>query len=321
VPVSLPFRFPVIIGPTAGGKSTLAVEVARVMHARHSIVCEIVTADAIQIYRGLDIGSAKPTVSERSGIPHHLIDVAEPTERFSVDEWLKLAQTAITDIKSRGHLPIVVGGTHLYIKAFLEGLFDGPAVNDAIRIELAALDPAARRAELERVDPVAASRIHPNDQRRTIRALEVYRATGKPISEHQSQWDSGNTRSDCVLFGLDWEIPALNQRINLRVKHMIEAGLVQEVRALHESRKFGPQAREGLGYKQILAHFDARCTLEEAIERIKIETRRFGKNQRTWLRRLRTIPGSHWISMPSTSLETSIQLVVEQVLTSSVRAS
>ncbi|MFN7022427.1 MAG: tRNA (adenosine(37)-N6)-dimethylallyltransferase, partial [Phycisphaerales bacterium] len=174
----LPPLTPVIAGPTAGGKSSLAIELALALRDRAQIPAEIVTADAFQLYSGLDIGTAKPTPDERRGIAHHLIDLVpsrpDPahTDRFTVDDWLRLATAKIADLRARGVLPIVVGGTHLYIKALLDGLFDGPQPDPALRTELEAMPPAARRAELERVDPAAASRIHPNDLRRTVRALE-----------------------------------------------------------------------------------------------------------------------------------------------------
>lgn len=285
--------FPVIIGPTAGGKSDLAVDVALALASRGQ-PAEIVTADAFQIYKGMDIGTAKPTTEERRGIPHHLIDIVDPTEAFTVSDWLAAAKAALTDIKSRGKIPIVVGGTHLYIKAFMDGLFEGPDPDPAIRESLRSLAPSARRAELERIDPAAAARIHPNDERRTIRALEVYRQTGRTISEHQSQWDK-TTRSDCTLIGLDWPAESLNPRINSRVKSMMDRGLLEECRGLWNANRLGPQAREALGYKQLIEHLEGRATLEEAVEEIKIETRRFAKNQRTWLRRLRTTPGAVWI--------------------------
>lgn len=312
-------KFPIIVGPTAGGKSALAVAIAHAVAASSptlggsgeggSVNCgvggvegvggaEILTADAIQIYRGLDIGSAKPTLAEREGIPHHLIDLVDPTERFSVDTWLALAERTIADVRARGNLPVVVGGTHLYVKALLDGLFDGPEPDEALRAALTAMDPHERRREFERVDPAAAARIHPNDVRRTVRALEVFRLTGTPLSEHQQQWDQGRTRHDCLLIGLDWEIEGeggINRRINARVKQMIERGLVEEARNLHARGVLGVQAREALGYKQLIEHFEGRCSLDDAIEAIKIETRRFAKNQRTWLRRLRTTPGSMWI--------------------------
>ncbi len=273
---------------------------------------EIVTADAFQVYRGMDIGTAKPTPEERRGIPHHLIDIVEPTERFTVAQWLARAEAAITDIRSRGATPVVVGGTHLYIKALLDGLFEGPEPDGALRAELNAIPQAARRTELGRVDPAAAARIHPNDERRTVRALEVFRQTGRPISEHQRQWgaDSGS-RDDCVLVVLESPTPELNRQINERVRSMLSRGLLDEVRALQESNRLGPQAREALGYKQLLAHLHGECSLDDAIEQIKIETRRFAKNQRTWLRRLRTTPGSVRIDAAAMARDASVALVMD----------
>ncbi len=314
-------RFPVIIGPTAGGKSDLAVSVALALRNTHGIEAEIVTADSIQVYRGLDIGSAKPTPDQRRGIPHHLIDVVEPTESFTVDRWLDLAEAAVADIRARSNMPIVVGGTHLYIKAFLEGLFEGPPADPTLREELGAMDPLARRRLLEEIDPAAAARIHPNDLRRTIRALEVHRLTGRPISEHQRQWDAGRGRTDCVLIGLDWDVAALNRRINARVRDMMARGLLHETRNLFESGRLGPQAAEALGYKQLLAYLRGPQTparLEEAVESIKIETRRFARNQRTWLRRLRATPGSVWIPLNEANageVQKHAQIVLQQAFT------
>ncbi|MBX3388575.1 MAG: tRNA (adenosine(37)-N6)-dimethylallyltransferase MiaA [Phycisphaeraceae bacterium] len=308
---------PVIAGPTAGGKSALALDLAeRIGNA------EIITADAFQIYTGMDIGTAKPTPAERRGIPHHLLDLRDPRDPtpFTVHDWLRAANAAIADIRSRGKHPIVVGGTHLYIKALLDGLFEGPGADTELREKLRAKGLAALREELERVDPDAARRIHANDERRTIRALEVFHLTGKPISAHQTQWDSpapslregvgGREGSDSLspprhpdtstpsfrLIILDWPAELINPRINARVKNMMEAGFLDEVRALHAAGAFAPaanaQAREALGYKQLLAHVEGRMSLEDAIERIKIDTRHFAKTQRTWLKRLRITPGS-----------------------------
>lgn len=306
-------RLPVIVGPTAGGKSSLAVALAhRLATLNHP--AEILSADAYQVYRHMDIGTAKPTIAEREGIPHHLIDIVEPTERFTLSDWLTRAEAQIADCRARNVVPIVVGGTHLYIKSLLEGLFEGPGADESLRAELRALGPGALRAELERIDPHAASRIHPNDERRTIRAIEVYRLTGTPISAHQQQWDqpegSSRVRPDALLIGLDWPTELINPRINARVKDMISRGLVEEVRSLHSSggkpdaSLFGPTAREALGYKQLIAHLDGNATLTDAIEEIKIETRRFAKNQRTWLRRLRSTPRSIWLDA-STGADTN----------------
>ena len=285
----------VIAGPTAGGKSALAVEVALVLRER-GVPAEIVTADAFQVYRGMDIGTAKPAEAERRGVPHRLIDLMEPGDRFTVADWLKRADSAICEVNAAGGVPIVVGGTHLYIKALLEGLFEGPEVPAAVTEAVRAMDPRERRAELERHDPEAAGRIHPNDERRTVRALSVLRHTGVPISEHQRQWDRGaGPRHNARLALLDWQTPEINSRINRRVKQMMAGGLLEETAAL--AGRVGPQAREALGYKQLLAHLAGRCTLEDAVERIKIETRRLAKNQRTWIRRLAVSRGAFVVSM------------------------
>jgi tRNA dimethylallyltransferase len=291
----VPDRFPIICGPTAGGKSALAVALALALR-EHGRPAEVVTADAFQVYRGMDIGTAKPTADERRGVPHHLIDLVEPTDPFTVEQWLSAAEATIDGLRARGVIPIVVGGTHLYVKALLEGLFQGPPPDPALRQRLAALDPATRRAELERADPAAAARIHFNDERRTIRALEVFRQTGRPISDWQKQWDDGPPRTDALLVVLDWPTEAINRRINARVKAMMSAGLLGEVEGLWRADRLGRQAREALGYKQLLGLLEAPrpnpAALEGAVERIKIETRRFAKNQRTWLKRLRTTPGT-----------------------------
>lgn len=307
-------RFPVIVGPTAGGKSALAVAVANEL-AKRGRAAEIVTADSIQIYRGLDIGSAKPTLAERGGVPHHLIDLVEPDgPPFTVVDWIREAERVIADIQTRGAVPIVVGGTHLYVKAFLEGMFEGPGTDEALREQLRAAGLPALREELKLVDPAAAARIHPNDERRTIRALEVFRLTGAPISSRQEQWDKGRPgREDCVLIGLDWPSELINPRINQRVRDMVALGLIDEVRTLHAARRLGPQAREALGYKQIIAHLEGRCSLPDAIEKIKIETRRFGKNQRTWLKRLRTTPGSVWIEAKGTPADRWSGIVLQAI--------
>lgn len=313
-------RFPVIIGPTAGGKSALAVEVCHALNASGRGPAEVVTADSMQVYRGMDIGTAKPTMTERQGIPHHLLDIVEPTDSFSVDQWLKLAEATIADVRARGGIPVVVGGTNLYVKALLEGLFDGPAADAALRAELAAMDPHARRAELERVDPAAAERIHFNDDRRTIRALEVHRLTGTPISSHQKQWEQAGVREDALVIGLEWPTPAINLRINARVKQMVAAGLVEEVQGLLAAGRLGVQAREALGYKQLVGAIETGTAgaIDDAVEQIKIETRRLAKNQRTWLKRFRGIrgasgmPASVWVEMTERDAAEVAQVLVSQ---------
>ncbi|MCC6320759.1 MAG: tRNA (adenosine(37)-N6)-dimethylallyltransferase MiaA [Phycisphaerales bacterium] len=330
----LPPLTPVIAGPTAGGKSALAVELALALRDRRGIPAEIITADAFQVYTGLDIGTAKPTIEDRRGIPHHLIDIvafgtsalrADNPDRanalFTVNHWLQLATAKIADLRTRNTLPIVVGGTHLYIKALLDGLFDGPEPDPALRDQLAAMDPAARRAELERIDPAAAARIHPNDARRAIRAIEVFRLTGKPISAHQTQWDSGSApppRSPFLLTILDWETEPLNHRINARIREMMTRGLLDEVRQLNRAGSFTSQSSEALGYKQLLPIVrgpwpPAPAALDDAVERIKIETRRFAKNQRTWLRRLRTTPSSLVLPCPMASPLEGVEAILRRI--------
>jgi tRNA dimethylallyltransferase len=277
---------------------------------------ELVSADAYQVYRHMDIGTAKPERAELAEFPHHLIDVVEPEKPFTLAQWLAMAEEAIADIKGRGKIPIVVGGTHLYIKSLLDGLFKGPDPDPSIRELLRAMPTPQLRAELERDDPEAAARIHPNDERRTIRALEVFRQTGQTISSLQTQWDAQNPRDPGrFLVVLNWEAGDINSRINARVREMKSEGLIAEVRALHKADRLGPTACEALGYKQLVAHFAGRCTEEEAIEQIKIETRRFAKNQRTWLRRLQSSPGTVGLRPAESTPEIMTQVVIDKLLT------
>ena len=283
--------YPVLVGPTAGGKSALAIELAKRLQG------EIISADAYQIYRELNLGTAKPTAEEQQGIPHHLIDFVDLKDRFTVHDWLKRANPLVNDIQSRDRLPIVVGGTNLYIKSFLDGLFEAPEPSEEIKAQIESMPQPERRQLLAKVDPDAHQRIDGADLRRTRRALEVYLQSGTPISELQKQWEHEKTsRPEAILIGLDWPTELINGRINQRVKAMIDRGLVEEARTIYKSDGFGVQSREAIGYKQLIAHFDGQCTLDEAIERIKIDTRRFAKNQRTWMKRLRIRNGSVWIN-------------------------
>jgi len=296
-----------VLGPTAGGKTRLAIDLAKALDG------ECICADSMQVYRGMDIGTAKPTAAEQAEVPHHLLDLVEPDdERFSVDVWLNLAETAIAEIRARARYPVVVGGTNLYIQALLAGLCDAPAADPVRRAALQALDDAALRARLETADPASAERIHPNDRRRTIRAIEVFEATGRPLSDLQREWIRGPGRSDVRIIGLTWPVEAINRRINARVRTMVAAGLVDEVRGLWAGGRLGRQAREALGYKQVIEHLEGRCDLDEAIEQIKIRTRRFAKQQRTWLRRFRAHPASTWIEVADSGTKD----IADTVLTS-----
>ncbi|MCA9295733.1 MAG: tRNA (adenosine(37)-N6)-dimethylallyltransferase MiaA, partial [Phycisphaerales bacterium] len=265
------------------------------------------------VYRGMDIGTAKPTDDERAGIPHHLIDLVDPADDgFTVDTWLEAENEVIERLRAASTWPIVVGGTNLYIQALLYGLFDGPEPDPALRAELQALPIETLRAELARCDPEAASRIHTNDRRRTVRAVEVFRITGRPISAWQQQWSLDQIRRDIRVIGLDYTPAVINRRINARVRAMIEAGWLEEVRRLLAGPPMGSQARAALGYRELIDHLEGRETLDEAIELIKIRTRRLGKQQRTWLRRFRPLSCSIWISAD----ELDHNDIVSQALTS-----
>jgi tRNA dimethylallyltransferase len=317
----------VVLGPTAGGKSDVAVALARQFRG------EIVSADSMQIYRELDAGTAKPEPELRNAAPHHLIDVVDPTEPFSVADWLEQAEALIPRIQARGNLPIVVGGTNLYLKALLEGMFEGPPADEAFRRSLDRIDSAKLHQRLQGVDPEAAARIHPNDRKRIVRALEVYHQTGQPISRQQRQWsdqvspgqretqqnpaaptqdraqpdrpETPRYRYAPILIGLRWSPEAINRRINARVKRMFHPdddreGLVEETRRLWEAGRLGPQAAEAIGTRQVLEHLAGRRTLEETMERVKIDTRRFAKTQRSWLKRYR---GVHWLDAETLGAE------------------
>ncbi len=286
-------RVTVILGVTASGKSSAAMAVAERSGG------EILSVDSMQVYRRMDIGTAKPTPAERAEVPHHLLDVVEPSEEFSVARYLELADAAMADIHARGRPILAVGGTALYLKALTEGLFEGPPGDEALRSELRARAEAegleALHAKLRQVDPAAGERIHPNDIRRVVRALEVHQLTGRPISDQQQQFGQYRPGFDFTLVGITRGREAENARINARVRQMIDAGLVEETRALlAEDPPPGEQARQALGYAQIIEHLEGRCSLDDAVEQIKIQTRRFAKHQRTWFRRFRDV---HWIEL------------------------
>ena len=281
----------VLLGPTASGKTSLALELADRLPGGG----ELIGADSMQIYRHMSIGTAKPTAEEQARAPHHLIDVADPhVDTFTVHDWIRLAEEAVEAIRARQAHPIVVGGTNLYVRALLEGMIDGPPPDPALRASLEARTSEDLRSELEAVDEEAARRIHPNDRRRTIRALEVFHGTGQSLSEQQVQWSSSviRPRDDARVICLDWPTEALNRRINRRVKMMAEDGFLEEVRTLLERGALGEQAASAVGYGEMTRHLEGACTLEEALERTKIRTRRFAKQQRTWMRRFHAIEGT-----------------------------
>ncbi|UCE59296.1 MAG: tRNA (adenosine(37)-N6)-dimethylallyltransferase MiaA [Phycisphaerales bacterium] len=280
-----------IIGCTGSGKGSLGRELAQRTGS------EIISIDSMKVYRRMDIGTAKPSKEIRAQIPHHLIDMVEPSENFSVAQYVALCEKAIADIHLRGKLILVVGGTPLYIKGLTEGLFEGPSANKEIRARLNAQAAQHGKASLferlRRVDPVAAVRIHPNDIRRIVRALEVFEITGRTISELQTQWDRDRTKYDCVFIGVRREREDQNNRTNERVRRMIDAGLVDEVKSLlAEPKPLSATARKALGYAEIINHLQGRGSLADAVEMIKINTRQLAKAQRTWFKRFRN---AQWI--------------------------
>ena len=278
-----------LLGPTAGGKTAVAVELA----TRLPEGGECIVADSMQVYEGMVIGTAQPTLEEQAGIPHHLCGTVDPGgDPFTVKDWLEAARGAARKIRGRDRRPILVGGTNLYARAYLEGVFEGPPRDDALRASLEAEELSALARRLQAIDPEAASRIHPNDRRRLIRAIEVHATTGRPLSEQQSQWGAViEGRADVRVVVLDWPAEILNRRINARVRAMMEAGFLEEVRRLADEGGLGPQAIEAVGYRELIEHASGGRALESAVERIKIRTRRYGKQQRTWLRRFLAMPG------------------------------
>lgn len=304
-----------LTGATATGKTDVGIALAR------EIGAEIIALDSMTIYRGMDIGTAKPTAKQQAAVPHHLLDIVEPDAEFSVAQYVDLAAKIVAEIRARGHEPLFVGGTPLYLKSLLRGLFDGPPADwhlrEEIEQELEHVGQPALYERLQQVDPVAASHIHPHDKRRLIRALEVYRATGQPISHQQLQFEEGRPADECRVFVLRRRREELHARIESRVEAMNEYGLVDEVRGLcgilplplgegrgegelptsktaspcplpwgEGSITLGRTARQAVGYREALAYLAGQYDHDEMIARIKARTRRFAKRQGTWFRSL-----------------------------------
>jgi tRNA dimethylallyltransferase len=284
----------ILTGPTGSGKSRLALDLAARLGG------EIVAMDSMTLYRGMDVGTAKPTAADRAAVPHHLLDVLDPWQSASVAWWLERASAAVADIESRGKRAILVGGTALYLKAALFGLFDGPPGDGALRARLEAeaeaLGPRALHDRLRAVDPATATRLHPNDVRRVVRALEVFELTGRPISAWQTQW-RGPPAAEAVC--LDLPRDELYRRIDERVLQMMRDGLLDEVRRLRElTPPLSREARQALGYKELLDHLDGRCPLDEAVGQVQARSRNFAKRQLTWFRHL---PGCRMASAELTT--------------------
>jgi len=301
-----------ILGCTACGKAAVGRALARALGG------QILSVDSMKIYRRMDIGTATPSREIQAEIQHYGLDIVEPGEAFSVADYVRCADQARAEIRRAGAIPLAVGGTSLYIKALAEGLFEGPAGDPQLREALAERIQqeglVSLHAELAKVDPASAQRIHPNDEKRILRAIEVFRQTGTPISELQTQWTTGLGQAQGqVLIGLRRERDDLHGRINGRVKKMVQMGLVEEVEALlAETKPLARQAAQAVGYAELIAWFGGgEKSLDKAIERIKINTRRLAKKQRTWHRRWGAV---RWFDIaPDEPPEQTAQRIIAEV--------
>lgn len=277
-----------VVGPTASGKTSLAVSLAQKYHG------EVVSADSMQVYRGMDIATAKPTPEEMGPIPHHLIDFLDPSEEFSVADYAKLAHKTIEEISMRGKQPFLVGGTGLYLDSVLDNIQFAQMKNDP-QLERELLQLAQQEghealfAKLAEVDPETASRLHPNNLGRVIRAIVVYQLTGITMAEHQRRSREGPVKYQSLKIGLNYsDRQILYQRIEQRVDQMLDLGLLDEARQVFDN-KTKKTAAQAIGYKELYNYFEGKISLEEAIDQLKRETRRYAKRQLSWLRRDKNI--------------------------------
>lgn len=282
-------RVLVVVGPTAVGKTELSLQLAQELGA------EIISADSMQVYRGMDIGTAKPSQTDRELVVHHLLDVVDPDQSFNVADYVNLAEAVLADLEVRNVIPLLTGGTGLYVDALLDGfLFPDSSANPDLRAKLQARgeqDPLGLFAELQQVDPESAQKLHPNDLRRVIRALEVYHRTGEPISVLQRKKGQEIRPYEPLYIGLTRIREELYTRINQRVDQMINQGLISEVEALLKTYPEQPTALQALGYKEIVWYLQGQLNLDEAIEILKRDTRRYAKRQLSWFKRNKRI---HW---------------------------
>lgn len=280
-----------LVGPTAIGKTGISIELAKLING------EIVSCDSMQVYKGMDIGTSKPTGILLTAIAHHMIDIIEPSDEFSVARFRKLAVEAIEDILKRGKVPLVVGGSGLYIKVLIDGIFEAPSADRELRARLqeeaGEFGTGVLYKRLEEVDKESASRIHPNDLRRILRALEVYEKAKAPISQLKSNTVGLSDKYEIRIFGLNMERPGLYKKIDERADQMFKEGLADEARGLTE-RELSLTASQALGYKEVFAFLRNECDIEEAKILIKRNTRHYAKRQLTWFRRDKRI---EWIAL------------------------
>lgn len=299
----------VIVGPTASGKTALSIELAK------KIDGEIISSDSMQIYKDMDIGTAKVTKEEAQGIKHYLVDVVSPDQRYTVSDFKKDSEAAIKEILEKGKVPIVVGGTGLYVNSLIYGIeYQDMKIDEEYRNML--IKRAEDPLELEKmwdeantIDPEAMVKISKNDMKRIIRVLEIYKSTGKTKTEQEILSRQKGTEYDFKVFGISMDRERLYERINLRVDLMIEAGLEDEVRNLLEKYDEFPTAMQGLGYKEVKEYFDGILTREEMIDKIKQESRRYAKRQLTWFRRNEEIV---WLDKDD-GMENNIKTILERL--------
>lgn len=278
------------------------------MQLAEAIGAEIISLDSMAVYRGMDIGTAKPSAEERSRVCHHLLDVLDPHREFSLAEYLTRAHVVVQEIVARGNKPLFVGGTPLYLKSLVRGVCEGPpadpAFRRAIEQELETVGIEALRQRLEQIDPLSAAKLHPNDRRRMVRALEVYKLTGTPISHYQMQFEADNPVRGSRVFVLSWNRSELHDRIDSRVEKMFASGFVDEVRGL--LRRYGAlsgTALQGVGYREVIEMLEGKISEADAIEQTKIRTRRFARRQETWFR---GIEECRWVAVQSNSNDDEI---------------
>ncbi len=300
----------VVVGPTAVGKSRVAVEVAKAFET------EVLTADSRQVYRGMDIGTDKPSMEERQGIPHRLIDLADPDEPFNAGLYRRQAVEEMERLYRDSRLPLVVGGTGLYVRTLLNGLCDAPvadpAMREALRQEMKALGHDALYARLVTVDPVAAARLHPRDESKVIRALEVHQLSGRRMSEFQAEHGFAVRPFAALIIGLNRDRDVLYRRIEERIDWQLAHGLIDETKQLlAQGYQRDSAAMKGLGYRQVAEHLAGEYDAAEMVRRFKRDTRHFSKRQMTWFRKE---PGIHWVLIDeSDSVQRTAELVIGQV--------
>lgn len=298
----------VIVGPTAVGKTKLSIDIAKYLQT------EIISGDSMQVYKGMDIGTGKVTEAEMENIPHYMLDIQDPSEEFSVAEFKSLVEGHITSINDKGMIPILVGGSGLYIQAILYD-YQFPqqkrddTVTKRLEAELAEIGNEKLHERLVKIDPNQAEKIHPNNYRRVIRALEVYESTGKTLTELQSE-QKNEAQYEHLLIGLEMDRVLLYERINKRVDGMIEAGLVEEVKKIYDAGHENSQAMKAIGYKEIIPYIKGEVSLEAAVDMLKRNSRRYAKRQYTWFKNQLEVD---WFSLTNSNYEAEKEKIFELI--------